>query len=118
MKDPRTNPHQTQGKKSLSDPRSKRVKARTVPNDKKSASKAPPPDPIDLTDRSALIKFVQAEAKRIPDIRQDRVDQIRAALQSGEIITFPVISSRTESFKTSFWMNPRHKTKLQSRLIV
>ncbi|MDX1411612.1 MAG: flagellar biosynthesis anti-sigma factor FlgM, partial [Nitrospirales bacterium] len=37
---------------------------------------------IDLADRSALISLVQEEAKRIPDIRQDRVEQIRAALQS------------------------------------
>jgi flagellar biosynthesis anti-sigma factor FlgM len=31
-----------------------------------------------------LQELAQEEAKRIPDIRQERVDQIRAALQSGE----------------------------------
>ena len=82
MKDPHTNSHPTQGTKSPSDPRANEAKAQPVENDKESASKALPPDPIDLTDRSALISFVQAEAKRIPDIRQDRVEQIRAALQS------------------------------------
>ncbi len=69
MKDPHPNSQSSQESSSPSDSPSK-------------AAKAFPPDPIDLAERSALISFVQKEAKRIPDIRQDRVEQIRAALQS------------------------------------
>ena len=82
MKDPHTNSFPTQGSSSPSGPGSKQAKPQSVPNEKEPASEAFPPDTVDLSDRSAIDSFVQKEAKRIPDIRQDRVDQIRAALES------------------------------------
>ncbi|UCE64410.1 MAG: flagellar biosynthesis anti-sigma factor FlgM [Nitrospirota bacterium] len=82
MNDPHSNSRPTQDSSSPSGPRSKPATAHPVSNHKEPISKALPPDPIDLADQSALIRFVQEEAKRIPDIRQDRIDQIRAALQS------------------------------------
>ena len=45
--------------------------------------------PMELADADSVQKFVREEAKRIPDIRQERVDRIRAALKTGE---YPVYS--------------------------
>lgn len=45
--------------------------------------------PLDLSDRQTLQDIVRKEAKRIPDIRQDRIKRIRAALESRE---YPISS--------------------------
>ena len=82
MKNPHGNSRPTPNNSSPSGPRSKTAKAESVPKDKEPTSKFVPQDLLDLGDRSALQRFVQEEAKRIPDIRQDRVNQIRTALQS------------------------------------
>lgn len=84
MDDPHANSLPTQDSSSPSGARSDQEKAHSVQNGKEPTSKALPPNTIDLADREALHHFVQEEAKRIPDIRQDRVDQIRAALESRE----------------------------------
>ena len=42
------------------------------------------PDPLKPSNRQTLSNFVKEEAKRIPDVRRDRIKQIRAAIQSRE----------------------------------
>ena len=65
-------------------PRSGQDSSLPVRNGKELIPRASPRKPIKRAHRRSLQKLAQEEAKRIPDIRQERVDQIRAALQSGE----------------------------------
>ena len=82
--DPHANSRPPQGGSSPLGARSEQENPLSVQNDKEPTSKALLTEPIDLADPEALLDAVQEEAKRLPDIRQERVDQIRAALQSGE----------------------------------
>ena len=84
MKNPHSNSRPSPGRSSFSGPRSKPGNAPSVSKRKEPISKTLPPDPLASVDRLALDRFVREEAKRLPDIRQDRVNQIRAALDSGK----------------------------------
>jgi flagellar biosynthesis anti-sigma factor FlgM len=84
LNDPHANSLPTKDSSPPSGTRSEQKNAHFVHNGNQPTSNALPPDSIDLAGREALHEFVQEEAKRIPDIRQDRVDQIRAALESRE----------------------------------
>ena len=46
-------------------------------------SLSPLPDSLDLANREAVAKFVQEEAKRISDVRQERLEKIRSEIEAG-----------------------------------
>jgi len=83
MKKPRPHSSPASSPRSQSIPASDKGGSPTDQDDNDLNSLSASNTPLTPSQQSSLHDFIQEEAKCLPDIRQDRVDQIRAALKSG-----------------------------------